>query len=115
RWNWASLGAGASGAAGAKRSGGRIGRPRTRAVLLSKVRIVDGRAHYRRLAGKSSVLAMEQINGTVTQAAPGAPLRLQGNAVAQPGDVKLVIRDATLTPSSTRVLAEMAVRATVDI
>ena len=115
RWNWASLGAGASSAVSTKQSGGRIGRRVRGAVVLSKVRIVDGRAHYRRLAGKSPEFAVEKINLTIAPATPGVPVQLQGNAVVQPGDLRVAIRDATLAPSGARSLAEMAVRARLDV
>lgn len=115
RWNWASLGAGAPGPGGVLRSGGRASSSAASAVLLSRIKIVDGRMQYRRLGAKSSELKLEKINLTMTQAAPGAILRMQGTAVAQPGGVKLVIRDASLTPSGARSLGETALRATVDV
>src|SRR5262249_9678135 len=46
---------------------------------------------------------------------PGAGVRLRGSALVQPGGVNLVIRDASLTPTSSRALGEMALRATVDV
>jgi len=115
RWNWASLGAGASGAASTRQSGGRIGARVGGAITLSKIRIVDGRAHYRRLAGKSPEFALDKINVTIAPATPGVPVQLQGNAIVQPGDVRVAIRDATQAPMGARSLAEMAVRARVDV
>src|SRR6266508_1598795 len=95
RWNWASLGAAAPSAAGAPRSGGRV--------------------EYRKVGGKSAELQVEKINLTVSQTAPGAALRLHGDAVAQPGDVRLKITDASLTPAGARSLGEMPLQATVEV
>jgi AsmA protein len=115
RWNWASLGVAAPSAGGAARGGGRPASPAAGAVLLSRIRVVDGRMQYRRLGVTGSDLQLEKINLTLSQAAPGAALRLEGDAVAQPGSVKLTVRDASLTPAGGRSLAEMALRATVDV
>jgi len=115
RWNWASLGAAAPSAAGAPRSGGRVASPSAGAVLLSRISIVDGRVQYRKVGGKSAELQVEKINLTVSQTAPGAALRLHGDAVAQPGDVRLKITDASLTPAGARSLGEMPLQATVEV
>ncbi len=115
RWNWASLGVPAPGAGGAPRSGGRGGSSAGGAPLLSRISVVDGRMQYRKLGVKSSELRVEKINLTVSQTGPGAALRLEGDAVAEPGGVTLAIRDASLTPSGARSLAEMALQATVDV
>ncbi len=115
RWNWASLGVPAPGAGGAPRSGGRGGSSAGGAPLLSRISVVDGRMQYRKLGVKSSELRVEKINLTVSQTGPGAALRLEGDAVAEPGGVSLAIRDASLTPSGARSLAEMALQATVDV
>jgi AsmA protein len=115
RWNWASLGVATPSAGGVARGGGRPGSPAAGAVLLSRISVVDGRMQYRRLGVTSSDLQLEKINLSLSQAAPGAALRLEGDAVAQPGSIKLTVRDASLTPAGGRSLAEMALRATVDV
>ncbi len=115
RWNWASLGVAGPSARGAARGGARPGSSAAGAVLLSRITVVDGRMQYRRLGVTGSDVQLEKINLNVTQAAPGTALQLEGNAVAQPGSVKLTVRDASLTPTAARSLAEMALRGTVDV
>jgi len=115
RWNWTSIGAVAPAPTGAPRSGGRIGVGAPASVLPSRVSIVDGRLQYRRHGTKSGELGLERINVTVNQAARRAALRIQGAAVVQPGDIKLVIREASLAPSGARGLSEMALQATVEV
>jgi AsmA protein len=115
RWNWASLGVPGPSAAGPARGGGRLGGPSMTAVLLSRVRIVDGTMGYRRLGAARSDLAVEKVNLTIAQTAPGAALVLHGDAVAQPGNVELKIREGTLTPAGARSFADMALKATVDV
>src|SRR5262249_41997402 len=115
RWNWASIGAVAQVPAGATRSVGRIGTAAPASVFSSHVSIVDGRLEYRKHGAKSAALGLERINVTVSHPAQRAGLRLQGDAVLQPGKVKLTIRDASLTPSGARGLPEMAVHGTIDL
>ena len=115
RWNWASLGTSAPGPAGAPKSGSRGGAGAAGAVLLSRISIVDGRMQYGKLGVEGSDLRLEKINLRVSQAAQMAAFRAQGRAVAQPGNVALTIREASLTPSGTRSLAEMALHATVEV
>jgi AsmA protein len=115
RWNWASLGASVPGPGGAPKSGSRAGGAAAGAVLLSRINIVDGRMQYEKLGVKASDLGLEKINLQVSQAGQGAAFLGHGDAVAQPGNVKLVIREASLTPSGARSLAEMALHATVEI
>ena len=115
RFNWTSIGAVAQAPAGAPRSGGRIGTVAPASVFLSRIGIVDGRLEYRRHGAKSTELGLEKINVTVNQAAQRATLRLQGDAVVQPGNVKLAIREASLAPSGARGLSETALHAIVDV
>jgi AsmA protein len=115
RWNWASLGAPAPGAGGAPTSGSRVGGATAGAVLLSRIDIVDGRMQYGKLGARGSDLDAEKINVTIRQASQAGAFRFQGHAVAQPGGVKLTIREGSVTPSGSRSLPEMAVHATVDV
>jgi hypothetical protein len=114
RWNWASLGASAPGPAGGSRAPSRIGAAAPGTVLLSRIRITDGRLRYQKLGVKASDLTLEKIDLTMRQVAPGAGFRLQGTAVAEPGHVKLAIREASLAPAGSRSLAETALHATVE-
>jgi AsmA protein len=115
RWNWANLGGAGPSAGAATRSVARVGSAAAGAVLLSRVSIVDGRMQYGKVGVKGSDLQLEKITLTMSQAAPGAAFRGQGEAVAQPGDVKLSIREVSLTPTGARSLADMALHTTVDV
>ncbi|HKW95263.1 MAG TPA: AsmA-like C-terminal region-containing protein, partial [Methylomirabilota bacterium] len=98
------------------RSGaGRPGAPAGSAVLLSRVRIVDGAVDYQRAGVKRAEFALEKINVTVTQAAAGELLHITGDAQAEPGAVKLTISDATVNMGSGRPLGDAQVKATVDV
>ncbi|HYB40148.1 MAG TPA: AsmA family protein [Candidatus Methylomirabilis sp.] len=114
RWNWASLRVVGPGAPAAPRSAGRTGTTAIGAAGLSHVSVVDGAMRFRRLGGaRSPDIRVEKINATVAQS--GGALRLHGDAVVQPGGVKVVIADAVLTPTSARALGEMPVRATLVV
>ena len=115
RWNWASLGAASPGPVGPARSGTRVGGVAAGVVLLSRISVIDGRMQYGRLGAKGSGVQVEKINLRASQSAQGGAFHAQGDAVVQPGNVEIVIREASLTPSSARSLAEMALRATVDV
>jgi AsmA protein len=115
RLNVATLGGAGSLPGGAPRGGaGRSGAPAGSAVLLSRVRIVDGAVDYQRAGVKRAEFALEKINVTVTQAA-GEMLRVVGDAQAEPGAVKLTISDATVNVGPGRPLGDAPVKATVDI
>ena len=114
RWNWASLGTPGPSPASTPRSGGRVGGGAGSALLLSRVSIVGGRVQYGKVGMKSD-LQLDKISLKINQTSPGAGFRFQGSAMAQPGNVKLTFRDASLTPTASRSLGEMALRATVDV
>ncbi len=114
RSNWASLGVVASASAGAPRSGARIGTASPASVLLSRISVVNGRMEYRKWGMKSAELGLQQINVTVSQAAPRGVLRLQGEATVSPGKIKLSIAEASLMPSG-RAISEMTMHATVEV
>jgi uncharacterized protein involved in outer membrane biogenesis len=115
RWNFASLGASGPSPGGAPKSGSRIGGTAAGAILLSRISIVDGRMQYGKLGARGSDLQLEKINLKVSQAAQAGAFRGRGDAVVQPGNVKLVIREASLAPSGARSIAEMALHATVEV
>ncbi|HET7876255.1 MAG TPA: AsmA-like C-terminal region-containing protein, partial [Methylomirabilota bacterium] len=116
RWNVASLGgptgAGASG--GAKGGAGKPGSTGG-AMLLAHVRVKNGALHYQKRGAKGSDLHLEKINLAVSQAGLGETLHLRGDAVAEPGAVRLVISDATLRPSGARSLFDAPVKASVEV
>lgn len=114
RWNLATLGASTS-PARTRSGGGRAGSGPAGAVLLSRVRIVNGDVQYRKLGATALAARLEKINLTVTQDAMGDVLRVRGDAVGQPGGVRLVIRDATLGPAEARSFADMPLKASVDV
>ena len=113
RLNLASLGGPAPGSS--RGGGGRSGGVGASSVLLSSVRVVNGSVQYRKLGGKEPALRLEKINVTASQAAPGAALRLSGDAVAQPGGVRLSVKDASLAPGGVRAVGDMPVKATVEL
>ena len=115
RWNWASVGVPAPSAGGAPKGAARIGSPAAGAVLLSRVSIVGGTVRYRTLGVKSPELGLDKVNLTVSQTAAGGALGLTGTAVAQPGNVQMTLREASLTPAGARSVTEMALKATVDV
>src|SRR5262249_24269966 len=100
---------------GASRSGGRIATAAPASVFLSRVGIVDGRLQYRRHGMRINELGLEKINVTVNHTAPRTAIQLEGDAVAQPGNVRLVIRDASLAPSGPRGVSETTLHATVEV
>jgi AsmA protein len=115
--NIASLGVPAHSPPSLTRSGGSRSSSGTSAgaVLLSSLRIVDGSVQYQALGEPRPILSLRQINVTVTQSAPAEPLRLAGEAIAEPGSVRLRTTDARITPAGSRLLGDTALRATVTM
>jgi AsmA protein len=114
RWNWGSLGIAAPGASSAPRSGGRTGSPAMASVALSRITVVDGSMRYRSLGqAKDAGVRAEKINLALTQAPGGTAVRAQGDALVQPGGVKLTLVDASLSRVGGQALAEMPLKATV--
>ena len=112
RLNVATLGPPGPAPGGPPRAGtGRPGAPAASAVLLSRVRIVNGAVDYEK-AG--SHLMLDRINVTVTQAVAGDALRASGDAQG-PGGLKLTIREGTLTPGPSRAVGDAQVKAAIDI
>ena len=115
RWNLASLGGASPPPARTRGGAGRVGSAPAGAVLLSQVQIVNGHVQYRTLGSTPLDVRLEKINLTVRQAAMGDVLRATGDAVGQPGGVRLLIRDATLGPAEARSFAEMPLKASVEV
>ena len=114
RWNWASLGASASSAGPPPRTPSRAGSPAA-VVLLSRVSITGGTVRYRTLGRPGTVFGLDKVDVTIRQTAAGGTLGLTGSAVAQPGNVELAIREASLIPVGGHSFAEAAVTASVDV
>jgi len=117
RLNVASLGAAAAAPVAVGRPGGGRSAPAggAGASPLSILRIVDGSVRYQRSGEATPVLSLQQINATVRQAGPASALLLSGEAIAEPGQVRLRTADARITPAGSRLLGDSAIRATVEI
>ena len=117
RLNVATLGGGAAPApAGPPRVG--TGRPPAAAagaVLLARVRIVNGAIDYQKVGAKSAAFTLEGIEVTVTQAAAGEALRISGSAQGQPGNVRLTIAEGTVSVAPGRAFGDAPLKATVDV
>src|SRR5262245_10344849 len=117
RLNVASLGGAAPPLPGPGRSGS--GRPApaggSGGGLLSSVRVVDGTVRFQQRGESAPALSLQQINATVSQGTPASPLVLSGEAIAEPGRVRLRTADARITPAGSRQLGDAAIRATVQI
>jgi len=91
----------------------RTANPVAGALLLSEVRIAGGTVRYRtpELAGHD--VGLDKLDVTITRAS-GA-LRVTGTAVAQPGDVELAFREASVTPAGGHAASEAALRGNIDV
>jgi AsmA protein len=114
RLNLASLGAAAGAAAPPRSHGSRPVSSAVSGVLLSRVRVLNGSVHYARL-GEPAALRLEQVTLTLSQGRAGDTVRIEGSAVAEPGGVRLAIRQASIGPVASRAVADMDVKATVDV
>jgi AsmA protein len=120
RLNVATLGATGPGPAGPPRAGtGRSGAPVASAVLLSRVRVVDGTVDYQKAgvpkAGEPpAVLALQKINVTVTQTAVGEALRITGEAQG-PGGLRLTVAESTVSVGPSRAIGDAQIKASVDV
>jgi AsmA protein len=117
RLNVSTLGGGAAPApAGPPRVGtGRPGVAAAGAVLLSRVRIVNGAIDYQKAGAKSAEFTLDAIDVTVTQAAAGEALRVSGSAQGQPGNVKLTIAEGTVSVAPGRAFGDAQLKGTVDV
>jgi AsmA protein len=116
RLNVATLGGPGAVAGGPARPGpSRPGAAAGSAVLLSRVRIVNGAVDYQKAGTKSAAFSLDGIDVTVTQTGAGEALRITGQALGQPGNVRLAIKDATLSQAPGRPFGDAHVKATVDV
>jgi len=83
--------------------------------LFKSVRIVNGSVRYGRVGGPEAAVGLEGINIHLTHALAGQPLQVSGEALVQPGGIRVSLRDATVTPGGARSLADMPLKATVDL
>lgn len=117
RLNISSLG-GAGGSGTVSPGHGAASRPGAAAagaVLLSRVRIVNGTVTYQRAGAGASQFSLEKINVTVSQVALGDVLRLRGEALGQPGGVQLSLSEGTVSLAGGRSFADAPVSASVDL
>ncbi|HSB40351.1 MAG TPA: AsmA family protein, partial [Methylomirabilota bacterium] len=116
RLNVATLGGTAAPTGGPPRpAGGRGTGAAASAVLLSRVRIVNGAVDYRKAGAATAAFTLDTINVTVTQGGAGEALRIAGEAQGQPGNVKLTISEGAVTVPPGRTFGEAQLRATVDV
>ncbi len=115
RLNLATFGAAAAPGPVAPRGGARGGSLPGSGLVLSNVRVVNGSVRYTRRGGKEAAIQLERINIAMSQGAPGEELVLRGDAVAQPGGLRLVVTEASLMLGAARPLGEMPLKATVDL
>jgi AsmA protein len=118
RLNVATLGGGPAPVAGGPARPGGSGRPApaaASAVLLSRVRIVNGVVDYQKAGAKSAAFSLDAINVTVTQPAAGDTLQISGQALGQPGGVRLAVSGGTVTLPPGRTLGDAQIKATVDV
>ena len=115
QWNLASLGppppSGRTASRGGTLSpgGGAAG-----AAAVSRLTIVDGAVHHQKRGAKGSEFRLERINLTLAAAGRDV-LTASGDAVAEPGGVRLRISDATLALAAGRPMGEAAVKASIDV
>lgn len=116
RLNVATLGGTAAPTGGPPRpAAGRGTGAAASAVLLSRVRIVNGAVDYRKAGAAAAAFTLDTINVTVTQGGAGEALRIAGEAQGQPGNVKLTISEGAVTVPPGRTFGEAQLRATVDV
>lgn len=116
RLNVASLGiAPPSASASPRASTGRGGAGSASVVLLSSVRVTGGTLTYQKIGGGRPAISIGRIEATLRQDAPGEALVLSGEAIAEPGAIKLTTKDARVSPGASRAIADVVVRAAVDV
>jgi AsmA protein len=116
RLNVATLGGGPAAPGGpARPAPGRAGGAAASAVLLSRVRIVNGAIDYRKAGTTGAAFTLDTINVTVTQGAAGEGLRISGEGQGQPGNIKLAITEGSVTMPPGSTFGEAQVKATLDV
>jgi AsmA protein len=114
RLNVASLGTPAAPGSTQPRGPARGAGSAAPSVVLSRVRVVDGALSYRALGGGRG-FRLERVNLVASQDAPGQPVRVEGDAWGEPGNVRLAIRQASLAPAPSRSAGEAAIAAVLEI
>jgi AsmA protein len=115
RWNIANLGAAPAGARGAARAGGGAPGGAAGTVLISRVEIDKGVIRYHRVGVKGSEFRLEDVNLTVSGIGLGESVQLKGEAVGNPGAVRIKISDATVPLAANRSANDAPVKATLDL
>ncbi|HSE05724.1 MAG TPA: AsmA-like C-terminal region-containing protein [Methylomirabilota bacterium] len=116
RLNVATLGGAAPASGGTARApAARPGVAAAGAMLLSRVRVVNGAVDYQKTGAPRAALTLDDIDVTVTQAAASEPLRVRGSAQGQPGNVRLTISEATVSVAPGRAFGDAHIQATVDV
>jgi AsmA protein len=116
RLNLGTLAAGPSRAPGAAKApapGG--GGAAAGGLLLSRVQIADGTVRYTRLGARGPEYQLEKVNATLKQAGLGEALQLTGDALVQPGALRITISEATLGAAAARALVEAPLKASVEL
>ena len=115
RLNIASLGTTSAGGSTAPRGGPARAAAAAGGVALSTVRVEDGALDFTRAGAGALRLSLSAMKLGAQQPVAGGPWHLSGTATLTPGDVRLALRTATLSPAPTRALGDLAVTAAVDV
>jgi hypothetical protein len=115
RLNVASLAAPPVPGLASPRAGSRPGGGAAGSLIVPIVRIVNGSVRYTKIGGHEPVLTLEKIEAAIQQRAPGGPIALRGDTVAEPGGLHVSLKEASLTPIAGRSPGEMPLKATVDL
>ena len=116
RWNVASLGAAAGGAPSSAKPGG--GSPGMSVLpLISRVRVVDGSLNYesRSKSGNTITYRLEGLTLTARSVGLGKAIEFDGETRVAPGDLRLKLVNGSLSPAVGRPLAELALKADVEL
>ncbi len=114
RWNLAMLAPPAAPAHGAPRGGGAASAGAAAGPAISRVRIVDGTVRYQRRGARRADLRLEAISLTLAASGRADVVGVTGEALVQPGGVRLRISDGAFT-MGVRSIGEMPLKASVEI
>ncbi len=84
-------------------------------ALAPRVRVVNGAVRYRRLGDRPLEFTASRITATLTHDAPGAPVRLRGEALVDNGGARVTLVEGSLAPVAGRPLGEAALVGTVEV
>lgn len=114
--NLATLGAPAStGKAGSRGGPGGFGSGAAAGVMISQVKIEAGAVHYQKRGPQSADFTLENINLILEGAGTGEAVQFKGDAIGNPGGVRLRISDGIVGLGGGRSLADVPVKASVDV